>query len=344
MPILRNTRQTAAVGRRLENRRLQRRGRCSAADSVTAADPLRVVNGCTHLGRVPWGPVVTLWQTRHVGLPPPRDHRNGISVRATPIAQDQESPRLSRPTEPRSPNRHEPPGRQQSSTVPERGIGRIRARLQASALASVSRHCWPDTKNLDARAVRRHPPQIPAGLPVTPCPGLRRSAREATAGLPQSEGWTAASFEPSYPRPKPRDQEPPRGPLRCNIASSSTPILVPLYHSPPSFGEGALTIVSSPARFPLSDVRSASLATGSAFGLGLPPVDVTSAIRLTAYLHGPDGPTLRPMLRACSCVLFIRPSPDLIRTQRTRSLVQRVSTELEARTWRPSGTPARPRP
>ena len=166
----------------------------SAARSVQrcrfryCSGPLRVVNGCTHLGRVPWGPVVTLWQTRHVGLPPPRDHRNGISVRATPIAQDQESPRLSRPTEPRSPNRHEPPGRQQSSTVPERGIG-------ASALAYRPPH-WPvshATAGRTRRTLMHAPcgatlPQIPAGLPVTPCPGLRRSAREATAGASPIRG------------------------------------------------------------------------------------------------------------------------------------------------------------
>ena len=39
------------------------------------------LNGCTHLGRVPLHPAVTLWQARHAGPPPPGDRRNGIPVR-----------------------------------------------------------------------------------------------------------------------------------------------------------------------------------------------------------------------------------------------------------------------
>ena len=132
-PILRNSRQTEAAGRRLETAAFSGAvgaplpiplpQRTPAGSQRLHASRSRSIASSRHALASP---------TRRPAAPalPPQRH-------LCPSHTDRTRPGISsssRPTEARAPDRHEPLGRQPSSTVPELGSGRIRACLQVSAL------------------------------------------------------------------------------------------------------------------------------------------------------------------------------------------------------------------
>ena len=108
-----------------------------------------------------------------------------------PSHTDRTRPRISsssRPTEPRSPDRHEPPGRLQSSTVPERGIGRIRC-----SVAGLPH--WP-VSHATAGRTRRTLMHAPCGATLRRSPPAYRSLRVLDcAGQP-------ARLPPGFPNPR----------------------------------------------------------------------------------------------------------------------------------------------
>lgn len=288
-----------------------------------------------------------VWRRRHGRRPYPpeprrgvagqlRDHRGGDAAAARGGPRRAGSPcqyRASRsPTPPRS-RRRVDPTRGDTSPI-RRSVrlssrsGRIRRAVSSMEATWHQRVTTPgrslailvevrgsSSRTASARACSCPIPsaigaRIEPDLPVTPCPGPRRSAREAPARHPRAEDPTAA--------PPPAERSAP-GPSRPVVAERSvrarhrqqrTPLsVVPLFQLAPSLGEGGeerristhRTCVRVPRRpagwislpAPVPACRPASSKPTAARDPGQPPpgrlAGASSAVRSGRWRPTPGG-------------------------------------------------------